>query len=191
MSQQIRDQGSHLGSRIECRKLTTLLKNLPSNVSGKSGDLASTSSWEQLDSVSQYEDKVHLGFRIAMKVARRVPLVEQELLTLPDHLRSSPVFSEVRVTRSLVLCVCFVGRLSFCTFLFGHCVVCSSTYEFWLPLWYLQILLTTLPRGIFPTLLVTSHAVVLEKIINLCHPIRRHVGHLGLRIAPKSNNTYS
>jgi hypothetical protein len=34
---------------------------------------------------------------------RRVPLVEQELLTLPEHLRSPPVFSGVRVTRSLVL----------------------------------------------------------------------------------------
>jgi hypothetical protein len=38
---------------------------------------------------------------------RRVPLVEQELLTLPEHLSSSPVFSGVRVTRSLVLCVFF------------------------------------------------------------------------------------
>ena len=36
------------------------------------------------------------------------------------------------VTRSLVLCVCFVDRyLSFCTFSFGHCVVCSFTiYRF-------------------------------------------------------------
>ena len=34
----------------------------------------------------------------------------------------------VRVTRSLVLCVCFVDRcLSFCAFSFGHCVVCSSS----------------------------------------------------------------
>jgi hypothetical protein len=42
------------------------------------------------------------------------------------------------VTRS----VCFVdGWLSFCTFSFGHCVVCSSSiYGFWLPLWYLQTL---------------------------------------------------
>jgi hypothetical protein len=46
-------------------------------------------------------------------------------------------------TRSLVLCVCFVDRsLSFCVFSFGHCVVCSSIYGFWLPLWYLQTLLS-------------------------------------------------
>ena len=45
-------------------------------------------------------------------------LVEQELLTLPEHLRSSPGLSGVRVTRSLVLYVCFVDCcLSFCTFL--------------------------------------------------------------------------
>jgi hypothetical protein len=46
-----------------------------------------------------------------------VSLVEQELLTLPEHLSSSPVFSGVRVTGSLVLCVCFVDRcLSFIFF---------------------------------------------------------------------------
>ena len=44
------------------------------------------------------------------RLTRQVPLAEQELLTLPD-------ISGVRVTRSLVLCVCFVDRyLSFCSF---------------------------------------------------------------------------
>ena len=38
----------------------------------------------------------------------QVQVVEQELLTLPEHLSSSPVFSGVCATRSLVLCVCFV-----------------------------------------------------------------------------------
>ena len=38
------------------------------------------------------------------------------------------VFSGVRVTRSLVLCVCFVdGCLSFYTFSFDHCVVSASS----------------------------------------------------------------
>jgi hypothetical protein len=55
-------------------------------------------------------------------------LMEQELLTLPENLSSSPVFSGVRVTRSLVLCIYFVDRcLSLCTFSFGQCVVCSSS----------------------------------------------------------------
>ena len=35
-------------------------------------------------------------------LTRRVPLVEQELLTHPEHLSSPPVFSGVRFTRSLV-----------------------------------------------------------------------------------------
>jgi hypothetical protein len=37
--------------------------------------------------------------------------VEQEPLTLPEYLGSSPVFSEVRVIRSLVLCVMFCRSL--------------------------------------------------------------------------------
>ena len=74
------------------------------------------------------------------RFTRQVPLVEQELLTLPDYMSPPPVFSGVCVTRSLVLCVCFVDR---CLLFFGHCVVRpSSVYEFSLPLWYLQTLLT-------------------------------------------------
>ena len=82
------------------------------------------------------------------RLTRRVPVVEEEMLTLPEHLSSPPVFSGVRFARSLLLYVCFVDRcLSFCTFSFGHCVVCSSsTYGFWLPLWYLQTLLNNLGK---------------------------------------------
>jgi hypothetical protein len=70
-------------------------------------------------------------------------IMEQELLTLPEHLSSIPVFGGVRVTRSLVLYACFVNHcLFFCPFSFGHCVVRrSSIYGFWLPLWYLHALL--------------------------------------------------
>jgi hypothetical protein len=47
-------------------------------------------------------------------ITRQVSLVEQELLPIPVHLSSPPVFSGVRDTRSLILCVCFVDRcLSF------------------------------------------------------------------------------
>ena len=68
---------------------------------------------------------------MANKEKRLVPLVEQELPTLPEHLSPPSVFSVVRVTRSLVLYVCSVDRcLSFCTFSVGHCVVCSSIYGF-------------------------------------------------------------
>jgi hypothetical protein len=80
-----------------------------------------------------------------MKSISRPPniTIEQELSTFPENLSSPPVFSGVRVTRSIVLCVCFVDRcLCFCPFSFGHCIVCpSSMCGFWLPLWYLQTLL--------------------------------------------------
>ena len=75
------------------------------------------------------------------RLTRRVSPVDQELLTLRRiWVHSRFLFSGVRVTRSLVLWVCFIDRcLSFCTFL-GHCVVCSSSiYRFWLPLWYLWL----------------------------------------------------
>jgi len=36
---------------------------------------------------------------------QRVPLVEKELLNLPEHLSSPPVFCGVRVTRPLVMCM--------------------------------------------------------------------------------------
>jgi hypothetical protein len=39
-----------------------------------------------------------------------VPLVEQELLTLPEHPSSTPILSGVRVIRSLVLYACFVDH---------------------------------------------------------------------------------
>ena len=90
--------------------------------------------------LAAYVDEKILG-----NCALTVRTVEQELLILPEHLSSPSVFSGVRVTRSLILCVCFVDRLSFCTFSFGHYVVCSpSIYWFWLPLWYLQTILNVI-----------------------------------------------
>jgi hypothetical protein len=87
--------------------------------------------------VQRYISLMTFSFMIYHRVTRltrRVSLMEQELPTLPEHLSSPPVFSGVRVTRSLVLYVCFVDRcLFFCTFSFGHCVVCSSSiYGFWM-----------------------------------------------------------
>ena len=63
-----------------------------------------------------------------------MPLVEQELLTLPEHTNSSPICCGVRVTRSVVLSVCCVDRcLSF--FFSQLCCLFSSIYGFWLPLY--------------------------------------------------------
>ena len=55
-------------------------------------------------------------------------LLKVALNTINKSIKS---FSRVCVTRSLALCVHFVDRcMSFCTFSFGHCVVCSSIYGF-------------------------------------------------------------
>jgi hypothetical protein len=65
---------------------------------------------------------------IVIRLTRRVSLVGQELLTLSEH-------RGVRVTRSSVLCVCFIDRcLSFCTFSFGHCVLVRYKDSDYLPL---------------------------------------------------------
>ena len=42
-----------------------------------------------------------------LTVTRQLSHVEQELLTLPEHLSSHPVFGGVRVARFLVFCVVF------------------------------------------------------------------------------------
>ena len=63
------------------------------------------------------------------RLTRRVPPVEQELLTIPEHLSSPPVFSGVRATRSLFLCFVDHG-FSFCPFYFCHCIVCPSLCGF-------------------------------------------------------------
>jgi hypothetical protein len=89
------------------------------------------------------------------RLTRRVPLVEQVLLTPPEHLSSPTAFSGVRITRSLVLCVHFADRcLSFCTFSFGHCVVCSSVF------WPLCCLFFCLLAIVLSVLLSFGHCVV-------------------------------
>jgi hypothetical protein len=65
---------------------------------------------------------------------RRVPLEEQEQLTLLVHLSSLPVFSGVRATQSLVLCVYFVDH---CLSFFFSPLCCLSFID-------LQILITPL-----------------------------------------------
>jgi hypothetical protein len=65
--------------------------------------------------------------------------VEQELATSPEHLSSLPVFSVVRVTRSLVFCVVFCNvdhYFSFCSFL--DIVLSVLLYGLRLIHWYLN-----------------------------------------------------
>ena len=80
-----------------------------------------------------------MDYRTRIRLTWWVPLMEQEVLTLPEHLSSPPV------TRSLVLYVMFCRSFYVFLSLFfsGHCGVCSSSiYGFWWPLWPLQTLHT-------------------------------------------------
>ena len=63
-----------------------------------------------------------------------VPHVEQDLLTLPEHMNSLPVFIGVRVARSLVCCVMFCRSLfvPLSCFFWSLCSLC----------FYLRILVT-------------------------------------------------
>jgi hypothetical protein len=63
-----------------------------------------------------YLIKVKSG--INNKWSRRKKMkIWKELLNLPEHLSSLSVLSDFRVTRSLVLCVCFPDRCPFVLFL--------------------------------------------------------------------------
>jgi hypothetical protein len=78
-----------------------------------------------------------------------MPPVEQELPTLPDHPSSPPVFSRVRVARSLVFCVVFCRSL-FVLFIFA--IVLSvlrftdSDYPFGIFKLFKQLFFCILPR---------------------------------------------
>ena len=94
----------------------------------------------------------------------------QELPTLPEYPSSPRLFSGIRVTRSLVLDICFVDCcLSFCTFSFDHCVVCSSSiYGFWLPLFGIFILFIRFwlpPFGIFKPFILQIQLDLLHTLI--------------------------
>ena len=61
-------------------------------------------------------------------VTRRMPLEEQELLTLPKHMSSPPGFSGVHDTKSLVLCVVFSWSLFVLLFFFFRSFYCVFFY---------------------------------------------------------------
>ena len=75
------------------------------------------------------------------------------LLTLPEHLRSPLVYSGVHVTRSLVVCVCFVDR---CLYFFSRPLGCLFFFD-------IRILITTL---ISETLFITARSAILYIVMN-------------------------
>ena len=101
---------------------------------------------------------------LVTRVTPRLSHVEQELPTLPEHLGSPPVFSGVRVARSLVLCVIFC-RLLFvlCPFSFGDCIFCPSNFSHLvssIKTFDFSLLYTTLPHDKLKTRLKeTIHKV--------------------------------
>ena len=97
---------------IEIRTATTM-QNKPTKISRSN----------MLEFI-HYKCICHLGLRFE-DISNIPAAPTYGIYISPDHLNSFPLFSGVRVTRSLVVYVMFVDRcLSFCTFSFGQCVVC-------------------------------------------------------------------
>ena len=91
-------------------------------------------------------------------VTRCVSHVEQDLITLSQNLSSPPIFSCVRVTRSLVFSVLFYRSMF--VFLLSLCCL-SFGYSFWLHLWYDQSYLHRKHVNIF-----IVHAINLRALSN-------------------------
>ena len=62
-------------------------------------------------------------------LSRWLPLVEQELLTLPKHMSSPPVLSGVRVTRSLVFMCMFCRSLFVLLYIFFWPLCCLFFFD--------------------------------------------------------------
>ena len=122
--------------------------------------------------------------------------MDQELPTLLEQM-SSPLFSVRFVLSNLKFSAfCFCRPLSFWTFSFDYCIVCSLIYVFWLPLWYLLVIVLSVlwftssdyPFGIFwslyclffdLSLLVTplvsfGHCIVCSLIYVFWLPLEKH-----------------
>ena len=64
-------------------------------------------------------------------LTRRMPPMDQKLLTLPRYLSPPPVYSGVRVVRYLVFCVVFCRSLGvYLSFICWHCIVCPSIFGY-------------------------------------------------------------
>ena len=85
--------------------------------------------WPRICSTSRFFPYSWLITGCVTRITRRVSLLDQELITLPDHRSSAPVFSGVRVTRSFVLYVCFVDLCLSCYIFFFWPLCCLSFFE--------------------------------------------------------------
>ena len=125
------------------------------------------------------------------RLTRRLPLVYQEQLTLPEHMSSPLDFNGVRITRSLVLYGCLLERcLPFSTFSFGPCVVCSSAnYGLWLPHWY-HLILIPWPHGFTKKSVWSCNCVLQVSILTLSTILKFEFGIVPIA-KPISFSSYS
>ena len=80
-----------------------------------------------------YIDVLQMMF-VSFNSNTQVSLVEQELLTIPEHPSSSLISSEVRVARSLVFCVVLCRSLFVILSFFCWPLDCLSFFDLRLPI---------------------------------------------------------
>jgi hypothetical protein len=100
-------------------------------------------------------------------------LVEQELPTLPEHLSSPPIFSEVRVARSLILCVVFSRSLFVLLSFFFWPLCCLSFSDY--PFGFFKIWLRTSVYGRVGSSCSTSDIRRGTLVTRLIQSIRRRL----------------
>jgi len=88
-------------------------------------------------SCAPHHDREWLITGFVTRLTRRMLLVEEEELNLPDHPSSTPIFIGVHVTRSLSLCVMFCRSLSVLLYFFIWPLCCLFFFD-------LRILITPL-----------------------------------------------
>jgi hypothetical protein len=93
-----------------------------------------------------------------------LPIVEQEVTTLPQHLISPPVFSWVRVTRTLVFVYCFVD----------HCLSFLSFFLLAIMLSVLRFTDSDYPIGIFKLFFNFLNSSLMYNLLNGKRGIVKH-----------------
>ena len=94
--------------------------------------------------------------------------MDQELPTLLEQM-SSPLFSVRFDLSNLKFSVfCFCRPLSFWTFCFDYCIVCSLIYVFWLPIWYLLVIVLSVLRFTSSGYHYCIFQIVLLWLIHFC-----------------------
>ena len=106
---------------------TKVVSSIPSRWGVLDTTLCDNVCQRQVGGFLQFRPPINL-IRQFLLLLRRVSLVEQELLTLMEHMSSPPVFSGVRVDWSLVFCVVFCRSLFVLLSFFFWPLCCLSFY---------------------------------------------------------------